>query len=85
MQGRTEEIEEKGTYMSGSILNIPSELRDPFFFPDEKVRIDGSQIVPCDPFFAFEILFYTGESFKPVNAVERMTFIRENSSLYHSR
>jgi hypothetical protein len=158
MQGRAKEIEEKGPPMSRYVLNIPSELRDPYFFTNEKVEIDGSQIVPWDPFFAFEILHFNGVSLKrlpwfvqgewiedivrewreegeylekvfksrskktkesmkksigqfymflfwsnkqpanlneweskvnrlaikPVNAVERITFIRENSSHYHA-
>ncbi|PFA70068.1 hypothetical protein CN378_01825 [Bacillus sp. AFS015802] len=143
--------------MTGAVLNLPTELRDPFFFTDEKVKM-GSQIVPSNPYFAFEILFYSGARLhslpwlvqgqwiddivggwreeevylkslfksrskettlamkkgiaqfymflfwsnnqpvnlenwgskvdrlpvKPVNAVERLTFIRENASLFHS-
>ncbi|MCR8846906.1 hypothetical protein NQ095_00695 [Rossellomorea sp. SC111] len=143
--------------MSGTFLNVPKQLRDPFFFSEDRVEVD-SHIDPCDPFFAYEILYYNemspdslpwlvqGEwvidiimewkkeedhlkglfksrskdilesmrksigrfyvllywsnkhpvnldnwqssivhfSLKPVNVIERLTFIRNNPALYHS-
>ncbi|MGM0751223.1 MAG: YpoC family protein [Bacillota bacterium] len=44
--------------MKERILYIPSQLIDPFFFPDSKVRVDASHIRPDDPFFAYEILYF---------------------------
>ncbi|MGD6847520.1 YpoC family protein [Rossellomorea aquimaris] len=138
-------------------LSIPLQLNDPFFFPESKVSVDDSHIIPDDPFFAYEILYYNDEvagslpwedheffigfilnswregeeclktlfkkrskdtlplmkksiaqvymllfwsnsmpvilnsdntidnlSIKPVNAAERMSFIRNNPTLFHS-
>ncbi|CAN7348884.1 YpoC family protein [Rossellomorea sp. LjRoot5] len=144
--------------MSGSVFNIPIKLRDPFFYSDDRVKIDESHMEPCEPFFAYEILYYNGRgadslpwlvqgawmkdilmewkkeedylkglfksrskgivewmrksicrfyvllywsnkhpvnlnhwqssidhfSLKPVNVIERLTFIRNNPALYHS-
>ena len=144
--------------MSTKVFNIPSELRDPFFFADDRLMFDETQFESCNPFFAFEILYYNGWSedampwmvqgawvkdiikdwkkeeehmkalfkrrskdisdsmrrsigrfymllywsnkrpvnlnnwqstverfsLKPVNVVERLTFIRDNPALYHS-
>ena len=39
-------------------LSIPLQLNDPFFFPESKVSVDDSHIIPDDPFFAYEILYY---------------------------
>ncbi len=49
--------------MSGTVFNIPRELSDPFFFSvDDTLKIDESQFEPCNPLFAFEILYYNGRS-----------------------
>ncbi|WP_226672893.1 YpoC family protein [Rossellomorea aquimaris] len=53
--------------MSTTVFNIPRELRDSFFFSnDDKLKIDESQFEPCNPLFAFEILYYNGESVNPM-------------------
>ncbi|KPL59807.1 YpoC family protein [Rossellomorea vietnamensis] len=44
--------------MSGTLFNVPRELRDPFFFSEDRVKIEESNIDPCDPVFAYEILYY---------------------------
>lgn len=44
--------------MKDLTLSIPLQLNDPFFFPESKVRVDDSRIIPDDPFFAYEILYY---------------------------
>ncbi|MFI8688402.1 YpoC family protein [Rossellomorea sp. NPDC077527] len=46
--------------MSETVFNIPTELKDPFFFSDEKIRMHVVEIEPCNPLFAFELLHYNG-------------------------
>ena len=144
--------------MSDTVFPIPKELRDPFFFSGDLVKIDENHVKPCEPFFAYELLYYNGRgadsppwlvqgswvkdilmewkkeeeylnvlfkgrskgisesmrksiarfyvllywsnkhpvrlenwqssiehfSLKPVNVIERLTFIRNNPALYHS-
>ncbi|RBP02243.1 YpoC family protein [Rossellomorea aquimaris] len=48
--------------MKEMTLSIPLQLKDPFFFPDLKVRVDTSHIIPYEPFFAYEILYFNEES-----------------------
>ncbi|PFG05945.1 YpoC family protein [Bacillus sp. es.034] len=144
--------------MSDTFFPIPKELRDPFFFSEDRVKIDETPFESCEPFFAYELLYYNGRgadslpwqvqgawvkdilmewkkeeehlkllfkgrskgilewmrksigrfyvllywsnkhpvrlenwqssighfSIKPVNVIERLTFIRNNPALYHS-
>ncbi|MGM0854415.1 MAG: YpoC family protein [Bacillota bacterium] len=43
-------------------LSIPIQLYDPFFFFESKVRVDASHIIPDEPFFAYEILYFNEEA-----------------------
>lgn len=144
--------------MSDTFFHIPIELRDSFFFSGDRVKIDEAHSEPCEPFFAYELLYYNGRgadslpwlvqgawvkdilmewkkeeehlkalfkgrskgimesmrksiarfyvllywsnkhpvrlenwqssiehfSLKPVNVIERLTFVRNNPALYHS-
>ncbi|MFC7783580.1 MULTISPECIES: YpoC family protein [unclassified Rossellomorea] len=61
--------------MKETILNIPSQLIDPFFFPDSEVRVDASHIIPDEPFFAYEILYFNEKALSILPWVDRELFI----------
>ncbi|MBN8190710.1 hypothetical protein JI667_00995 [Bacillus sp. NTK074B] len=63
--------------MSTTVFNIPRELRDPFFFTDDKLKFNESQIKPCNPLFAFEILYYNGENVNPVPWMVQGAFAKD--------
>jgi hypothetical protein len=48
--------------MNEMTLSIPFQLIDPFFFPESKVRIDASHIIPYEPFFSYEVLYFNEEA-----------------------
>ena len=63
--------------MSLPYLNIPQELRDPFFFTEEKVEMDVPQITPYNPLFAYEIVYFNGGSLHSLPWLKQESFIRE--------
>lgn len=75
MQRRSEETKEKREHMKEMTLSIPLQLKDPFFFPDLKVRVDDSHIIPYEPFFAYEILYFNEESPDSLPWVDHEYFI----------
>ncbi|MGM0839831.1 MAG: YpoC family protein [Bacillota bacterium] len=61
--------------MKEMTLSVPLQLKDPFFFPDLKVRVDTSHIILYEPFFAYEILYFNEESLGALPWVDDEYFI----------
>jgi hypothetical protein len=51
--------------MSEVEFSIPKPLDNSYFFPQQKVMIDKDDINCVDPFFAYEILYYSNRLSKP--------------------
>ncbi len=62
--------------MNESILTIPLELSDPFFFPMSDVMVDQSRFVSDEPIFAYELLYYNKCCPEVLPWMEHESFIR---------